>query len=200
MIEFIVRLNNPLKFDSISTDNDDDPTLRSAYSNQCSVSVSYQAGMTGSVERKSLIMNYPEPTVSITSLNGRPVIKLSGDISTWHLQSVEDIVENYLTEPTASIIMDTTDATFTDFEAISMLIRAVRSVCMELGVTIVAEGRILEVLMIAGLEPQVAICRNIDQAAESVKYTPQMEYLTSRWVAKTAVTKDFPAEELRLAA
>jgi len=138
-------------------------------------------------------MHSPELSISITTCNGFPFISVRGTVSAWHGRLIEDVVMNYLLEGTRAIMIDLSNAVISDSETMSLLIRTLRAGGTQMQMTVAANGRIIPLLRMAGLDPSIKICGSVDEAVDVVKSAnvPQ-DFLSSRWIPQAAEDEDLP--------
>lgn len=110
-----------------------------------------------------------------------------GDVDAWHSQALEDMMEGFILQDAAALTLDVSQASFSDVESISNLVRMLRTAQTEMKVTTVASGKIAEVLGRANLSLVVADRGTDEQSANTVR-----EYLTSRRMAPKTVERELP--------
>lgn len=133
-------------------------------------------------------MNCPELAVTTTNNNGTPRVAVRGMVDSWHVRSVEDVMENYLAENKTSMTLDISQASFADAESLSIMIRAIRRSCTEMKVTVIANEKTAQILSFANFGQSVLI-----SASETTQVTTdQPEFYTSRWMAKSAGDEEMP--------
>jgi len=135
-------------------------------------------------------MDHPGLSVSIRSLAGLPLVAVSGTIDAWQIETVDSIVQRFPLDDRPVLVLDLSDATFTDVESLSGLIRLLRTASGEMRIAAVTTAAISAVLRCANLEPGVTLCSTIDSAEEMLRSQP--EYLTSRWMAAKAEEEELP--------
>jgi anti-anti-sigma regulatory factor len=133
-------------------------------------------------------MNCPELAVTTTTTNGAPHVAIRGAVDSWHVRSVEDVLENYLSDDTKSMTVDISQATFSDAESLSIMIRSLRRSCNQMKVTVIANDRVAQILSFASFGPNVLI--STSESEESVSTQP--EYYTSRWMGRSAGDEEMP--------
>lgn len=134
-------------------------------------------------------MECAELKVSVNTLNGSPLITVTGKTDVWYAQALEDVISG-LPISTRALTLDISSASFPEVESLSTLIRMLRIVSGELRVAVIAGGSTVSMLRLAGLEPRVVFCMSHEQAADVVRVKP--EYLTSRRMAKTSRVRELP--------
>ena len=135
-------------------------------------------------------MDYLDLKISISEFRGAPLVTVEGTMDACRAQSLEDVMESFMLDGTDELILDVTQASFSDVEGASSLIRTLRIVSRDLRVSVVAPSKLAGTLKCAGLEPYLTMCSSLDQVYEGGKKGE--EFLTSRWMARAADDSELP--------
>ena len=135
-------------------------------------------------------INDMELAINIGTLNGYPLITLEGTVTSWHEQTVEDVIDNYLMEGAGSITLDLTNVGLSDAESLSMFIRMLRLTSKQAHIAVVAGCPIASVLNMAKLGANVDILQTLAEASNVPRPIP--EFLTSRRVSKSQEELELP--------
>jgi anti-anti-sigma factor len=135
-------------------------------------------------------MNIEGLTISISAFKGTPLVTVIGNVDACRAQSLEDVMESFLIDGAAGVTLDVTQASFTDIEGSSALVRMLRVISRDVQVAVAASSKIATTLRFAGLEPYMTICSGLDQVYQ--QSGEREEFLTSRWMASTANDEELP--------
>jgi len=111
---------------------------------------------------------YPQLSVETTTINGRPLIKVSGTLDGWHYQTIEEALRGQMSLETDAIIVDLSDLQFASIGGMYALVEALRSVQYDVKVYAVATGDVSRVLHRTRFDLRVSLFRGLDEAAALV--------------------------------
>jgi len=135
-------------------------------------------------------MNSSELTISVGKLLGVPKVTIGGRMERWHDEAVCAIFGAFSDYSSTAVVVDIENLQYGGPDAMAAFLRALRLAPPGTCLHIAAPPSVASVLQQAGLGPAVRLYSSTNEIAANL--SPEMEILTSRWVARKEEDEELP--------